>query len=102
MSSSGSVKYLLDLYPDVTFTKETVEDWRRGIGADGYGKKIKSDYMAQIGPRKHRVYIIQYSNAGTAYVLIRNEMYIVRDYDIPESVKTSRGVPSKQPKKRRF
>lgn len=36
--------------------------------ATGYGRKIPTQYMLRITGRWHRVYMMQYSNSGTAYV----------------------------------
>jgi len=34
----------------------------------GYGRKIPTAWIVQVGSRKHRVYVCQYSNNGTAYI----------------------------------
>lgn len=46
--------------------------------ATGYGRKIPTRYQVKfesgrdfIGPRWHRVYVMQYGNAGSAYILVR-------------------------------
>lgn len=38
--------------------------------ATGYGPKIPTHYMVRIGTRWHRVYMAQYGNAGSAYVVL--------------------------------
>lgn len=38
------------------------------IPVSGYGKRIPSRYMVKHGGRWRRVYVVQYSNAGTAYI----------------------------------
>lgn len=39
--------------------------------ANGYGSRIPTRYMLKLGKRWHRVYVVQWSNAGSAYVLER-------------------------------
>lgn len=41
----------------------------RYYSATGYGRKIPTRYMLKIGTRWHRVYMMQFSNSGTAYVI---------------------------------
>ena len=36
--------------------------------ASGYGAKIPTEWFVQVGSRKYRVYVCQYSNNGTAYI----------------------------------
>lgn len=42
-----------------------------GMGRSGYGRKIATRWMVRFGdnPRLYRVYVCQFSNAGTAYVV---------------------------------
>lgn len=85
------VKYLTDHHSDVQFIKKPVKTigilaYRRGQNQDGYGTKISTDYMAIINNRRHRIYLIQVSNIGSMYVLVKNERLFVRNYDIPEEV----------------
>jgi hypothetical protein len=48
----------------------------------GYGSKLPSRWMLQIdGKRWHRVYIICYSNSGSAYILIKGEQHFLGSYD---------------------
>lgn len=49
--------------------------------ATGYGRKIPTRYQVKfesgrdfVGPRWHRVYVMQYGNAGSAYILVRGEV----------------------------
>jgi hypothetical protein len=44
----------------------------------GYGRKIPTQHMLRIRGRWHRVYVIQISNAGSAYVLINKEKFFLR------------------------
>lgn len=39
----------------------------------GYGRKIPTRYMLKLGNRWHRVYMMQYSNSGSAYVILKGE-----------------------------
>lgn len=36
--------------------------------ASGYGAAIPTVWMVTVGSRKYRIYMCQYSNAGTAYI----------------------------------
>lgn len=38
--------------------------------ATGYGPKIPLPYMLKIGTRWHRVYVVNYGNSGSAYVVL--------------------------------
>lgn len=46
-----------------------------GRNVDGYGRKIPTRYRltCKRDGRTRRVYVVQYSNAGTAYVVIGGE-----------------------------
>lgn len=52
--------------------------------ASGYGGRLRSTRMLRITgeSRWRRIYIMQYSNAGTAYVRIKGQVVIVRDSDL--------------------
>lgn len=44
----------------------------------GYGSKLPTSLMLQLdGKRWHRVYVMQWSNAGTAYVLCKGERHLL-------------------------
>jgi hypothetical protein len=45
--------------------------------ATGYGPKIPTRYMVRIGARWHRVYMMQYGNSGSAYVVLGGEDYFL-------------------------
>jgi hypothetical protein len=50
----------------------------RFYSASGYGRKIPTRHLIQlVNKRWHRVYVCQISNAGTAYVLIKNEWRVI-------------------------
>ena len=52
----------------------------------GYFSKLPTRYMIRIEKRWHRVYAQCFSNSGISYVLIKKELYIVRD-ELLESVR---------------
>ena len=86
------VKYLCDVHADVTFKRNDVP--RRGMmqlapgqGADGYGRKISTDYMAHVNGKWRRIYCCCFSNAGSLYVEDGKDWLHVRDTDIPDSVR---------------
>lgn len=39
----------------------------------GYGRKVPTRYMVQLGKRWHRVYMMQYGNSGSAYVIRKGQ-----------------------------
>ena len=41
--------------------------------ATGYGPKIPTRYMVRIDARWHRVYMMQYGNSGSAYVVLEGK-----------------------------
>jgi hypothetical protein len=41
----------------------------------GYGPKVPTRYMVRIGTRWHRVYMAQYGNSGSAYVVLDGSDY---------------------------
>jgi hypothetical protein len=43
----------------------------------GYGRKIPTDYVIRLGPRWHRVYVCCFSNAGTAYIKVKDHPFLV-------------------------
>jgi len=50
--------------------------------ASGYGSKIPTQWLLQIdGKRWHRVYVVQWSNAGSCYVLVGGERLFLGSYD---------------------
>lgn len=87
-----TIKYLCDVHADVTFKKKPVP--RRGMlqlapgqGEDGYGRKISTDYMANVNGKWQRIYCCCFSNAGSLYVLNGKDWLHVRDGDIPDSIR---------------
>ena len=61
-------------------------DWqRKGLQytASGYGDKIPSRIVIQCADRRwRRVYISQFSNAGSAYLLINRQRLYLHDYQL--------------------
>jgi hypothetical protein len=51
----------------------------RGQSRSGYGGKIPTGWLVRLAStkREHRVYMMQWSNAGTAYVLVRGERLLL-------------------------
>jgi len=47
----------------------------RHNSATGYGPKIPTQYMLRIGTRWHRVYVANYGNSGSLYVLISEQRH---------------------------
>lgn len=45
--------------------------------ASGLGAKIPTWYMLKIGKRMHRVYVRQYGNAGSAFIVYKGEKYFL-------------------------
>lgn len=87
-----TIKYLMDEYPETTFVRSEVRRFgvlqiTRGQGANGYGNKITTDYMAITGHTRRRVYAICHSNAASHYVIVRGEKMFIRDFDIPDEVR---------------
>jgi hypothetical protein len=77
--------YLPDVYPDYQAKKEPFKGSPyAGRDAMGYGSKIPTDWMIRINKRWHRVYVVCYSNVGTAYIKTKEHPFIVvRDCDLP-------------------
>lgn len=49
----------------------------RSPSVTGYGSKIPTQYMLKLDGRWHRVYVMVYSNSGTAYVIHRGRTSIL-------------------------
>lgn len=51
---------------------------RYGVNADGYGRKIPTQYMVRLkgDHRWRRVYVACFSNAGTAYIVTKAEPFL--------------------------
>lgn len=72
-------------YLDQSFDVKDAPLWFHKAGlsetATGYGRRLRSTRMIRIKGEKiwRRVYVMCYSNSGTAYVRIKGQQYIVRD-----------------------
>ena len=64
------------LTADMT-TDAKITETPRHYSATGYGRKIPTEYMLRIARRWHRVYVMNYGNAGSAYVLIKGETHFL-------------------------
>lgn len=52
---------------------------KRGLQqtASGYGRKLNSGKKYRFNGRLYRVYICQYSNSGTAYIIVNKEWIVL-------------------------
>lgn len=55
-----------------------IKDAPRHNSATGYGGKIPTRYMLKLNKRWHRVYMMQYGNSGSPYVLIGGVEHLLR------------------------
>jgi len=78
-----TVKYLRDVC-QITATKRT--DAPRNYSRTGYGSKLPTSRMIQCDghTRWYRVYVMCYSNCGTAYIIKNREKLVVSDCDLPD------------------
>lgn len=85
-----ALRYLTDVFTDVVFHRNNILR-RNGLApgqwADGSGRKITTDYVAQINGLTYRVYAICFSNAASHYVIYKGEKLFLKDSDIPEQVR---------------
>ena len=71
----------------ITYLDSTrVEDKRQTkrpivCSRSGYGRKIPTTWQIKVGRVWRRVYVVCYSNAGSAYVLIKGEAHFLGSYD---------------------
>lgn len=81
----AALRYLRDVEPAAVFYRAPIDGRRPGQGADGYGRKIATDYAVRYGGRTRRVYCCVFSNAGTCYVVDRGAWLVVADMpdDVP-------------------
>lgn len=81
-----TVSYLPDVHPNYRAERRpfTGHPWS-GRDSQGYGRKIPTDWMVQLGSRWHRVYVCCFSNTGTAYIATKDHPFlVVRDCDLPD------------------
>lgn len=73
---SGGLKYLI--YPATPVLD--MLPWQKAgltLRATGYGKKIPTTKVLHLFNRRYRIYVDQFSNAGTAYIIYQGEKVIV-------------------------
>ena len=60
---------------------------RRGLQqtASGYGRKLLTTVVIQVpgSPRWYRVYVCQFSNSGTAYIVRRGQWEVIANQTMP-------------------
>lgn len=72
-------------YTDCSFSGANVrrvEAPRSGMTVTGYGRKLPTTVMVWYKGFWRRVYVIQISNAGSAYVLVKGKKEFIRDCDL--------------------
>lgn len=74
-------EYLADKHPNARFYRSVPPRWI-GVDRNGYGRKIATSMVARFNKRTHRVYVCQYSNSGTAYVVEKGR-WLVLDHRTP-------------------
>lgn len=75
-----SVAYIDERFPKYRIIREkTRPTYHQPVG--GYGTKIPTDLIVQIegDTRQRRVYCNIYSNCGSYYILIKDDMLFLRD-----------------------
>lgn len=73
---SDGLKYLI--YPATPVID--MLPWQKAgltLRATGYGKKIPTTRVLHLFGRRYRIYVDQFSNAGTAYIVYQGEKVIV-------------------------
>ena len=67
----------------IDWDKDTIESplWfhKRGLmqTATGYGRKLATSKKYRYKNRLYRIYVCQYSNSGTAYILHKNQWVVL-------------------------
>lgn len=71
-------------YLEKDFELKIVDCQPYGQNAHGYGRKIATRYMIKPSGSKrwHRVYISQWSNAGTPWIVMNKEELVVKSGEI--------------------
>ena len=73
---AGKLVPILEVNPSINL----IEDIKAPLNPykTGYGRRIPTQYRVRVFDQKwRRVYVVQYSNAGTAYILYKNEAFRV-------------------------
>ena len=80
MSDTPKVKYLEDHFRITGVKHDYNYNKMEGMTEEGYTTYAgaPSHYMIQVNERWHRIYIIQISNAGSAFVRLNKQRYFVR------------------------
>ena len=86
------IQYLSTLYPQAKVIRTPTI--RSGQGADGYGKKITTDYSVELEGKRYPVFAICYSNAASHYATINKRKVFLLDGDVSDNVR--RGVEEPQ------
>ena len=63
---------------DIQSFRQDVEYPTYGQNVDGYGMKIPTPRWLKVKNRWRRVYVTQYSNCGTAWIVVNKQQLIVR------------------------
>jgi hypothetical protein len=71
-------EYLAEVFPNFAAELRPFKG-RPCSGRDsmGYGRKIPTDYAIRLESRWYRVYVCQISNAGTAYINVKDHPFLV-------------------------
>lgn len=78
---ASPIEYLDDRYPGYELRDRPLPWQLRGLQqtASGYGARLTSGYMARLPDgRMRRVYVTQFSNAGSAWVTVDGRRYYLR------------------------
>lgn len=84
---------------DTLITKARLTDQPRwGQTVSGYGGKIPTRYMLKYNNTWHRVYMMQYGNAGTPFICVRGEDLVLSIHAEHEIERLAEGGRSTDPK----
>lgn len=71
----GELVPVLDVDPSINLRRVEAPRTRN---VSGYGRKLPTGYMVRVFNRRwHRVYMAQYGNAGTAYIIHKGKAFRV-------------------------
>lgn len=78
-----TVEYLRD---SATIAECRITDCPPNRYAMGYGRKIPTSRMIRLEGEKiwRRVYVMCWSNCGTAYVIVKGRVLVLDEFDMPE------------------
>lgn len=71
------MRFNLDNGTEVATTADACTGWS-GQGRDGYGRKIRTHYVAHVHGRARRVYLCQYGATGAYYVNVKGAHVYLR------------------------